>query len=282
LVNSLHIGEKMTNVTFAPDNQTFVTSNQTTFHKADQAVTKAYIWKKVPIDNVNHWQLNLTCRTVTKKGNATTDAYHFFSTFIYQESANDYTDNVFALQGRNNQQKAMLAQRVANLSALIEQYEKAMAARKQIEEQRLAQEADLLRSYGVNNFGIYNWDKPVERNAAVEIEASFALADKLKSIEKQLRGHTKLFLVTGNSSTVVQRVPFSGVNHLIFLPQNARLVIVLPNNQVSIYSAKEFRLLVFGGNKKPKAHVFEFDFSHAVPFGSIDELQNLLEKAKTS
>ncbi len=104
-----------------------------------------------------------------------------------------------------------------------------------LETNRLAQEADLLRSFRINKFGVHNWDvwkspKRIICNADFQIDGIDTDVNKVK-----------VFLISGEQRAVV-RYSANDFNKFSFDPTTKNNVVaVLPGNKVAVFSHKQFR-----------------------------------------
>lgn len=134
------------------------------------------------------------------------------------------------LEGKNLQ-KAM-----AEFDKRQEKYKEIKEARKQ-EEERLAQEADFLRSFQVQQFGVYNWDvwKQPQR---MLVKASFDFGQDSYDFNK-----ISVFLITADNRSVVRYYP-QDFDKFSFNPNdNNEMVAILPNNKMGVFSKEDFKSL---------------------------------------
>ena len=117
------------------------------------------------------------------------------------------------------------------LQELIEEYRKFKKEMMTEEVKRKRREKTLMRSFAVNKFGIYNWDKILKREGAMLFAASFDF--------QQATDYNDIvvFLVTKNQGNAV--IPFSANvwdRFAIDPKMPNRLVAVLPNNKLAVFS----------------------------------------------
>ena len=122
------------------------------------------------------------------------------------------------------------------------EYEAIMA---KVEEERKRSQmmASLLRSFEVDQLGIFNWDKLLKESERVMVNADFAwpvqVNDRLNVIE--------VVLITGDNRSVIKYPSYSW-DALALLPDpDARFFAVLPGNQVAIYPPEQFSKIDFAG-----------------------------------
>lgn len=104
------------------------------------------------------------------------------------------------------------------------------------ERKRLKKEADLVRSFRVNNFGVYNWDvwKQPDR---ILVNANFEFG---KLYDKDIN-KISIFLVTEDNQSVV-RFSVGDFDKFSFNPyQKNKMVAVLPNDQIAVFSKADFK-----------------------------------------
>ena len=164
------------------------------------------------------------------------------------------------------------------LSDFEKKNEKYQTAKKamETERQRLEQEADLLREFRVNDFGIYNWD--VWKNPArILVNAQFEFDTDFDADINAV----SIFLVTGSNRSVVRYTPKT-YNRFSFDPkQENRLIAVLPGNKVAVFEAEDFRKLntsVLREQKSAgKSSVFRMKTVDE-SISSVDDLKSILDK----
>ena len=134
------------------------------------------------------------------------------------------------LEGKNLQ-KAM-----ADFDKRQKKYTKIKEARHQ-EEERLVQEADFLRSFQVQQFGLFNWDvwKQPER---MLVKASFDFGQDAYDFNK-----ISVFLITADKRSVI-RYYAQDFDKFSFNPNdNNEMVAILPNNKMAVFSKEDFKKL---------------------------------------
>lgn len=273
LLSSLKQNNVANKVLFAPDNQTFLSVAKSWKAKnlliGDNIV---YIWKRIPEVDAHIWELNLYCKPKNSEETKAFGDNIAFSALIYQETEQE---NVLEQPKLNDKNNPALAKRLQKLNDLMANYEQAIALKREAEERRLAAEAVFLRGYMVTNFGIHNWDRPEDVANSVAIEATFEMDSSLI-----FNDHEKIsvYLITGESSMIVQKMNFANKNFMRFFRNSSnQFVVVLPNNQVALYSAKEFRELVFGTANTPQRRAYNFVFRNPKPLNSVEDLQAYLK-----
>ncbi len=149
------------------------------------------------------------------------------------------------------------------------EYTKIKAERKQ-EETRLAAEADLLRSFKVEQFGIYNWDVWKDP-ARMILSAKF---DFGKDFNADVNNIT-VFLVTADNRSVV-RYRAGDFDKFSFDPTaNNELMAVLPGNKIGVFSVEDFKKLDIESIQKDAAFTFKMSVKGKA-VESVDDLGQML------
>jgi len=140
------------------------------------------------------------------------------------------------------------------------------------EEERIEQEADLLRTFRVSNFGIFNWDiwKRPNRKKCL---ASFDFGqDTDKFINK-----ISVFLVTGSQRSVVRYRP-NTFDKFSFDPNDDNLLIaVLPGNRVAYFKSEDFKNIDLDLLLEQKSYTFNMKIEENA-VASVDDLASIIER----
>ncbi len=262
-------------IAISPDNQSILSIGNNERNKnlfKDDAV---YLWKRINPKDETVYELSVYCKPVSQSEIKEFGDNVAFTTMVYREE-----DENQSVSFKDN---PMLAKRIKNLDEVMTQYYQAVSARRQAEEIRLVNEANLLRNYTVQNFGIHNWDRYFNMQDLVSITANFELDSEITSTITQYN-NIKVYFVTGENGTVVQSLSLTKRN-IVSFPKTVsnQFVVVLPNNQVAVFSAEEFKALVFDkwqdlkDEKIPKQNEFTFKFNTIKPVSSVDDLQVYLK-----
>lgn len=132
-------------------------------------------------------------------------------------------------------------------------------------------EAKLFHKFRVRNFGYYNVDRILKMTDADVIVCNADIA-----IKGSYNNHVRLYLVTGEKSTGVVQFNASELNGFWFQPKhNNQLVVVLPNNQVAIMNAEDFKKIDIEQLRKDRHYVFNLAKVHQV--SSPNQLAKLLK-----
>lgn len=279
LISNLRMFEtSKVNATFvaiSPDNQAILSIGNNERNKNVFKDDAVYLWKRINPQDDAIYELSVYCKPMSQSEIKEFGDNISFTTTVYREEGENQT-----VSFKDN---PMLAKRIKNLDEVMSKYYQAVNARREAEEIRLVNEANLLRNYTVVDFGIHNWDRPFERENLVSIAANFELDSKITSNITQYN-NIQVYFVTGENGTVVQRLPLTKRN-LIRFPKNvnSQFVLVLPNNQVAIFSAEEFKTSVLDkwqdlkDGKTAKQNEFTFKFNTLKPVSSVDDLQSYLK-----
>lgn len=131
------------------------------------------------------------------------------------------------LKGKN------FAEQMSRFQEKMESYGLVKEGREK-EDSRLQAEGDLIRSFAVSNFGIYNWDRQYKEEDVIRLAADFDFGDKYKANE------ITVFLVI-NDGTVI-KYPKYAWGEFSFKPSDKnRMIAVLPGNNVATFSVGEFK-----------------------------------------
>lgn len=117
------------------------------------------------------------------------------------------------------------------------EYNKVMTEYKN-EAMRVEREANLLRSFTVANFGIYNWDRFYKEKDMVKVVADFKFDKIIPGSEK-----ATIYLVINSRNAVIQYHP--GYTQLFsFMPgEDNKLIAVMPDESIAVYSQQDFEAL---------------------------------------
>jgi len=110
-----------------------------------------------------------------------------------------------------------------------------------MEEDRLSKEADLLRTFSVNNMGIYNWDCFYKNQPnVVTFNADFKLNEQVPGVNME---NINVYLLTGDQRAVVTYNKYYKQN-FTFNPSDVnKLVAVLPGDRIAIFRNEDFKNL---------------------------------------
>jgi hypothetical protein len=161
-----------------------------------------------------------------------------------------------------------------DMKKLLAQYDEALKdfaevlKKRQMEEQRILKEAELLNTFTVNGFGIYNIDKMEQTNMLAKINATFDFQNKLDKDINQV----KLIMICNNENTVLTFYPPEWSSLPIF-KGDVELVAILPNGEFSYISSERFQKQLFEDEIDPS-------FENKRLFNSLilnqEELRNIM------
>lgn len=164
--------------------------------------------KKIP-DSKNLFALSLTSR----KNNFSTVVAPVLKEKDYQKAMTSFEDKML-------------------------QYDEQVKKREAIEA-TASREADLLRTFVVNNFGIYNCDRIYQQADVMQITAKFKLDKEVPEAELNT---LKVFQLTGKNRTVISYGIYNNMVNLVFdQADNNKLLIALPGNKIAVCSNEDFK-----------------------------------------
>jgi hypothetical protein len=170
---------------------------------------------------------------------------------IVQIKGNDYTYSVQLKE--EGKEFSVRLRAIMPLSTLFafppekwkNEYE-AVMAKVEEETQRMELMASVLRSFEVDQLGIYNWDKLLKEEDRVIVDAGFnwpvEVNERLSNIE--------VILITGDNKGVVKYPAYSWDALALVPDPNARFFAVLPGNKMAIYPPAAFKAIDFESLRK--------------------------------
>ncbi|MDX2002850.1 MAG: hypothetical protein SFW35_10485 [Chitinophagales bacterium] len=114
-----------------------------------------------------------------------------------------------------------------------------------VEEQRLAQEADIKASFAINEMGVWNCDKIVDPSLFVEVEAQFLFSEPVNPFFNKIA----VYVIDHDRNTVQQYHPLWQKEIYLVPNSNTSIMAVLPNRRIALMSAAEFKQLAFNKTK---------------------------------
>lgn len=150
----------------------------------------------------------------------------------------------------------------------------AEAMKKVEEEMKLLKfEADVYRSFEISGFGIYNYDKLMKEDNAVEVMAKINPDQKFKS-EIGNNEIKLVYYLSGDNKTCINYHKDSWDKMVIAKDPTARLVTIV-NGKIGVYGADKFKALNFA--KIQSKSSLDFVLSKPdIAINSPDDLRNLL------
>ena len=164
-------------------------------------------------------------------------------------------------------------QALASYQQNLKEYQDNMMNLQEIKEFRQRQ-ADLVRSFRIRGFGIYNYDLLYKLPEAVHLMADFDFGLKIPNLHQMVT----LFHITNDGRSVV-KYDKNSFNQFNFSPlRDNKLVAVLPNNQIAIFSQKDFDAAM---NKLKASHGQKYTFKMKVQkeaIRAIADVQRIIEE----
>ena len=178
----------------------------------------------------NEWAFDVTwTRVELKEKNV---AKSLYSLELSNDWGKTFTTTVTpALEGRNYQQ-AMEEFR-ANLKAYNEKQSEVSE-----ESKRLTLQANMVRTFKVSQFGVYNCDRFVGRRS-MQLAANFRFEEGVEIDPRVLT----VYLICGESRALVPYAPYQHANFQFEPGEKNELVAVIPGNKVAIFDEKDFKSL---------------------------------------
>lgn len=151
---------------------------------------------------------------------------------------------------------------------VIEKYTDEKKWQKKRDEERKRKQNNVMRSFQINNFGIYNYDRYYEDNL-IKCKANFELN------EGELPSDATVFLITGENGRAVVKF-WPGIWNKFYFSANwdSQILVVLPDDQVAIFDKAQFKKLDKEKIKKEGKHTFKLKTLSKVK--TVIELDRLL------
>jgi hypothetical protein len=148
-------------------------------------------------------------------------------------------------------------------------YDDVMAKIKQ-EEERLAAQFAVYRTFEVNTTGFHNWDKVYSRTDKVLVKGDFKFD---KKIEGDLGDIEIYYFVEDNKSFI--KFPHSAADSLMLVPDNtAKFIAVLSATEAAVFSSAEYNKLNFDQLKSNPVYTFNMK---TVAINSKDDFMHLVK-----
>ncbi len=168
-----------------------------------------------------------------------------------------------ALKGKLfDRQKKKYEELVAKIKADVE---RANQIRKQLE-----REKQLLRSFNIDELGIYNYDRQFKDPQAVPLAASF----QFEGMNGEVPDYVSVFLIPGAKKVVIHYTEETFHNFALNPNENNRLIAILPDNQVYCLKNKEIAE-AFRENKSTGSIEFRMK-KHGKKIGDSAKLDQLI------
>lgn len=132
----------------------------------------------------------------------------------------------------------------------MKRYENKLAKRRQ-KETRNRLQADVLRSFNINGFGVFNCDRLLVLPNRISLNADIDLGDP--NLEN---ASTRIFHITADNRSVIPYT-YGQTNNFIFSPNLENYLVALKNDgQVAVFSDDDFNKLDQVKLRNTKAHTF--------------------------
>lgn len=157
--------------------------------------------------------------------------------------------------GAKNKKKAM-----KRFQKKMQKYEKAMQKRNEATARKAA-EANVLRSFRINNFGIFNHDR-LYNLPAVTLNASFKTNEGLLT-------DAKVFLIPGDGRGIIEYKSYEWKTFRYNPEERNRLLAVMANDKVATFSSEQFTKLSI---KKGESFTFEMNVEEVSSLADVSEI----------
>ncbi|MCU0449052.1 MAG: WD40 repeat domain-containing protein [Bernardetiaceae bacterium] len=166
------------------------------------------------------------------------------------------------------------------LDSLLALYLAEAKAQNAEEQAKLEAEANVLRTFGVEKFGVYNIDRLYHDPAVVAVQATLDLGTP--ALNQQLADQgARAYYLTGARGNVVIRLFPSDLRRLPLSPQGQnQLLVLLPGQRVARYGPAEFAKLDWAQLRLTQQCDFRFTVAPQ-PVQSLAQWQALLGQAST-
>jgi hypothetical protein len=156
---------------------------------------------------------------------------------------------------------------MARFHEKMDKYNKILKA-KEIDEERLATQADVYRTFAVSGFGIYNCDRFLGGAPVITMNAEYIFPDDHFADPSK----TIIYHITGDNRGVLLLMPEDRAQ-IKFLPKDkSYLVAVLADNKVGVFGPEKFKQLE---NQRGKVAKIEFEVAEKDVHNAMDLRQAL-------
>lgn len=142
----------------------------------------------------------------------------------------EFSTSVVASQKGNDFEEAL-----ATYKQNLKEYQNNMLTLNERKEYA-AQQADFLRSFRVQGFGVYNYDLLVKYPESLILAANFDFGIKIPNMQQMVT----VFLVTQDGRSVVKYGPNTWNKFVINPNMDNRMVAILPGNRIATFSQQDF------------------------------------------
>lgn len=151
----------------------------------------------------------------------------------------------------------------------------AIMAKIEEEKERMEMMGSVLRSFEVDQLGIYNWDKLMKEADRVRVIADFRWPVEVNTDLSRI----EVILITGDKKGVIRYPGYSWDDMALAPDPDARFFAVLPGNRMVVFPPEEFRKIDFESLRQhvdPAPYVFGMKETGA-PLKTEAEVRALLE-----
>ncbi len=149
----------------------------------------------------------------------------------------------------------------------------ALMAKVDEEQSRLKMMADVYRTFEVNNFGIYNWDKLINNVEQVRLMADF----QFESAKNETWADLDMIFITGDQKGMI-KYPESIWKDMVMIPdEKGFLFSLLPGKKLAIYPTKSYGKITFDELRNRNEELPEFTFKMKESEKSIQTKEDLLK-----
>jgi hypothetical protein len=151
-------------------------------------------------------------------------------------------------------------------------YEKTMA-KVRAEQVRVKQMANIYRTFEVNNFGLYNWDKLMKDENAVILAANFDFPSEINPKLTELN----VVYISGDNKGIITFTKASWDKMALLPDKKGRLFTILPNNKVALFNHTQYSHLDFEKWRKEKTPQYLFDMKTQNDVQTEADLRRILQ-----
>jgi hypothetical protein len=191
------------------------------------------------------------------------------STFdlVLSNSTRSFTTQVRPVLKGKNYEKAM-----ANFQERIASYNVAYAARV-TEEERLRTEADLIRSFTISGFGVYNCDRIFKRDDNIIVNVRLIL----DGVSDKDAHRIDVYFVTASDRAVIKLSRSNPTIPVSLAESSNKLVAVLPDNKLAVCPPGEFKKIDLTSAEADGGPVVFHLKKVEKPISSVDDLKKVLD-----
>ena len=130
------------------------------------------------------------------------------------------------------------------------------------------------RSFRINRFGIFNWQRTIEEEESVQIMVHL----KKDEVHSSKAPFTDFYYLSGDSKGILHYPESKWGDFVFFEDANAKIFSILPNNEFWLFPADRLRSIEMNQLKKMKSpsFIFKMEITDHMP-DSIEDLRDILE-----